>query len=426
MKKINVLIFPCGSENAGEIYQALRYSIHIETLMGASSISDHGEYRFDRYAGDLPMIDDVSFAPTFLALLKINKIDIVFATHDSVALKLAELSMQHQFGLINGDVTTARITRYKSQTYNLFDDCDWIPHRYRAEDAIPCWPVIVKPDCGQGGSGVRCVSNDLQLQSGMTEIDDPLIVEYLPGEEITVDCFTDRHRQLVWVGPRSRERIRAGISMRSQRRSSDDDIMAIVSTINHRLVFRGPWFVQLRKDATGKWKLLEISCRIAGTMVLQRACGVNLPLMAIHDYVGRDVSAMPTPYITQIDRAIQTVSRIDIAIDNLYFDLDDTLLINGQAVPAVMALIYQYRAKGKRIYLITRHMQDPVNTLREAAVAETLFDEIIHLKNEMDIKSDFIAENSLFVDNYFYERVDVAKINNVVVMDVDAVEFLLR
>lgn len=425
MKKLNVLIFPCGSENAGEIYQALRYSLHVDKLIGASSVSDHGEFRFDIYEGDLPNISEESFQDCFEQLIERQGVDVVFATHDTVAQKLAELKKAGDWFLVNGDAETARIVRHKSATYDCFGDCDWTPKRYYTAADVTCWPVIVKPDCGQGGNGIELVGEPDALSATLVRISDAVVVEYLPGEEITVDCFTDRNRKLVWVGPRSRERVRAGISMRSRLVAPDAEIEAIVAVINQRLVLRGPWFVQLKRDDSGRWKLLEVSCRVAGAMVFQRARGVNLPLMALHDYMGRDVSALPNSAITMIDRTISSRTRSNIAFEQVYVDLDDTLIIDGEAVPAVMAFIYQCRRKGIPVRLITRHEALPQATLEKAAIAVSLFDEVIHLTRG-EKKSTFVAPYSLFIDNYFPERLDVSQIANTVVIDTDAVEFFLR
>ena len=39
----NILVFPCGSEIALEIYRSLRYSTHFK-LIGANSLDDHGKF----------------------------------------------------------------------------------------------------------------------------------------------------------------------------------------------------------------------------------------------------------------------------------------------------------------------------------------------------------------------------------------------
>ncbi|MEA9394223.1 ATP-grasp domain-containing protein [Lelliottia amnigena] len=425
MNKLNVLIFPCGSENAGEIFQALRYSLHVNKLIGASSVSDHGEFRFDIYEGNLPNISEEHFQSCLEKLIERHSVDVVFATHDSVAQKLSEFKKAGDWYLINGNAETARIARHKSATYDHFADCDWAPKRYFTAADIQHWPVIVKPDCGQGGNGIERVGDPDALSAVLERTRDAVIVEYLPGEEITVDCFTDRDRELVWVGPRSRERVRAGISMRSRVVPLDAEIEAIVATINQRLVLRGPWFVQLKRDDSGRWKLLEISCRVAGSMVFQRARGVNLPLMALHDFMGRNVTALPNSAITMIDRSIMSRMRSDIAFEQVFVDLDDTLIIDGEAVPMVMAFIYQCRSKSIPVRLITRHEVLPQATLEKAAIAISLFTEVIHLTRG-EKKSSYVAPGSLFIDNYFPERLDVSQIANTVVIDTDAVEFFLR
>ena len=55
-----------------------------------------------------------------------------------------------------------------------------------------------------------------------------LIFENLPGEEYTVDCFTDRHGDLLFAGPRSRDRVRMGISFASRTWPLSDEIAGII------------------------------------------------------------------------------------------------------------------------------------------------------------------------------------------------------
>ena len=213
--------------------------------------------------------------------------------------------------------------------------------------------------------------------------------------------------------------------MRSNGVVSDDQIRSIAATINEKLVLRGPWFFQLKRGSQGGWKLLEVSCRVSGTMVYQRARGVNLPLIAIHDYLERDVTPLPNPYITLIDRNIATRAKLDIHYDHIYVDLDDTLIIDGKAVPSVLAFLYQSFAEGKKLHLITRHCQDPCDALQRAKICYELFDSVIHLKNGEN-KSDYIDESSIFIDNHFPERLDVSMAHDIPVLDVDAVSLFLK
>ncbi|MFC4274311.1 ATP-grasp domain-containing protein [Achromobacter aloeverae] len=425
MKKVRVLVFPCGSENAAEVHQALRYSVHVE-ILGASSVEDHGRFRFDNYIGGVPNIADPSFDQAFHRIIIENRIDLVFATHDSVLNHLAPRAKCMGFFLVNGDPEAAAVARSKRRTYALFSGLDWAPATWASPEDVPQWPVVIKPDEGQGGQGVSLVHDLGQARAVLAQGPDNLIVEYLPGAELTVDCFSDADGALVWVGPRTRERVRAGISMRCQLwPESSPEISAIAGEINGRLRLRGPWFFQLKADSLGRWKLLEICCRIAGSMVAQRARGVNLPLMAVQDYLGRKLAALPSGAVSVVDRNIATRAALDVEFDTVFVDLDDTLVMNGHAVPIVLAFLHQCVAQGKRIKLITRHAAIVGETLAAAHIAPTLFDEIIHLRNG-EPKGDYVSPRSIFIDNYFPDRLDVARKTGVPVLDVDAVEFFLR
>lgn len=423
-EKINVLVFPCGSENAAEIHQALRYSLHVK-LFGASSIDDHGRFRFDRYVGNLPKIDTEEFDRTFSALLSELGIDMVFATHDTVHEYLSTRAHQMGVMLVNGDPESAAIARRKSATYKHFAGAGWIPRVFSAVDQIIEWPVIVKPDLGQGGQGVTLVHDLQQAIDAVTGMNQPILVEYLPGIEITVDCFTDKKRRLIWAGPRTRERVRAGITMRSRVIGLTEEIEAIAEEINRGLRLRGPWFFQLKADRNVQWKLLEISCRVAGTMVTQRARGVNLPLMAVQDYLGRELIALSNSHVELVERNIATRSEFNFQYDTVFVDLDDTLILNGYAVPVTMAFLYQSIASGKKVKLITRHQFDVAFTLKNARIDIGIFDQIIVVEAG-ESKADHITPTSIFIDNHFPERVDVARRLAIPVLDVDTLEFFIK
>lgn len=421
MAAVNVLVFPCGSENASEIHQALMHSIHVN-LFGASSVDDHGRFLFARYVGDLPRIDAPEFDAKFASLLAQWGIQLVFATHDSVQHYLSTRVAAWNVALVNGDTNASLTSRQKSLTYGLFSDQPWTPTVYRSVEHVQHWPVVVKPDMGQGGQGVSLVQTAAQADAASAQLEAPLLVEYLPGEEITVDCFTDRNRRIVWVGPRTRERVRAGIAMRCRPMPLSAEVETIAHLINQRLTLRGPWFFQLKKDHRGAWKLLEISCRVAGAMVTQRARGVNLPLMAVLDFMRRDVMALPLSGVNLVERRITTLAQLDEDFDTVYVDFDETVIKDGKAIPSTLYFLYRMLDKGKRLVLITRHVGDPLHALGEARIDPKLFDEIIHLDNG-EKKSAFIHGRAIFVDNHFPERLDVATTCGIPVFDVDALEF---
>ncbi len=75
-KKINVIIFPAGSENALEIYDSLRYNIHVE-VFGLSGKPDHARFRYDKdhYIEDDLYIESPGFFNTINRIISQLNID---------------------------------------------------------------------------------------------------------------------------------------------------------------------------------------------------------------------------------------------------------------------------------------------------------------------------------------------------------------
>jgi hypothetical protein len=423
-RQVRVLVFPCGAESATEIHQALRFAGHVE-LFGASSVDDHGRLRFERYIGELPRICHPDFDGQFFELIESLGIEMVFATHDSVLEYLAPRAIAAGFYLVNGDPQTTSVARRKSATYALFADQPWTPHFWHRTDAVRRWPVIVKPDQGQGGQGVALVNDATEATVVMARVEDPILMEYLPGCEVTVDCFTDRHGRLLWIGPRTRERIRAGISMRSRLLALKPEIESIAFAIKSRLRLRGPWFLQLKADSGGNWKLLEISCKLGAATVAQRARGVNLPLMAVEDFLERDPCVTLDARVEMVDRSIATRAELLCDYDTVYVELDETLLSGTAARPLVMAFLYQSILEGKKVRALTRRAADPSRTLGEARIGRELFDGIVHVPVGSSM-ADHVTAGSVLIAHDAVDRFEAARKRGIPAIDIDAVEFLLR
>lgn len=420
MRKINVLVFPCGAENSLEIKNSLTNSIHVN-LIGASSVDDIGRLYYENYISDIPNIASKDFDRKFKIIIKKHNIDMVFATHDSVI----EYLSQKDFGtyIVNGNKESTKICRSKKLTYQLFINKKWIPRTYNKINDDICYPVICKPDAGQGAQDIFKCNNKSELIDSFNKVNNPVIVEYLPNEELTVDCFTDRHKNLLWVQPRTREKVKAGISMKSSFTLLSKEIKKIANDININIIMRGPWFFQIKKDSFGAWKLLEISSRVAGTMVAQRAKGINLPLMTVQDFMEKDLTTIQYDFVNGVHRAIFTKIDINIEFNKIYLDYDDTLIIRNNVSPLVISFVYKMLGLKKEIYLITRHDGNIIKSLESYCINKNLFKEIIHIKNN-EPKSKFIdKKKSIFIDNHFLERKEVFDSIKIPVFDVDFLEF---
>jgi predicted ATP-grasp superfamily ATP-dependent carboligase len=420
--KTNVLIFPAGEVNSVELHDSLATCVNIN-LFGASSSGKerHGSYIFKHYANNLPHIDADNFINKFNEYLEQNQINIIFPTHDSVVEFFAKHIPEIKAKIIMANQDTSIICRDKLRLYETFNGAWFLPKIY---DKISLFPVFIKPRVGQGGIGAMLVENNLEIPQAIN-LNEYVICEYLPGVEYTVDCLTDRQRNLVFCSPRSRERMMAGICVAGEIKPLTREIEEIAMEINRRLLFEGLWYFQIKRNNNGEWRLLEVSTRCAGSMCLTRARGVNLPLLSIYIAQGFDIEINPNNYKVRMDRTLISRYKIDYHYDVVYFDLDDTLIVREQVNPYAIMFLYQCRNLGKKILLLTKHKNELSEVIAHYAIDKNIFSEIVHI-NEDENKSDYIScEKAIFVDNSYQERRRVASVHGIPVFDVDGIEVLL-
>lgn len=417
----SVLVFPAGEINAIELHDALATCVNIK-LFGASSVERHGSYVFKNYISNLPLISDPGFIDVFNKLIKQHHIDVIFPTHDSVSVFMADHQDEIDAKIIGADKKTAAICRDKQKTYGLFNDQSFVPKLVK-DFNLTKFPVFVKPKEGQGSVGAKRIDNLSELKE--ISLEDYVVVEFLPGDELTVDCLTDKNGELRVISPRSRERILAGVSVAGTTQLLTQEIQSIAEAINRRLVFRGLWFFQIKKDETGRFKLLEISTRCAGAMGLTRARGINLPLLSVYVALGYDIEVIPNSYTVHFDRTLISRYKIDYDYDSVYFDFDDTLIINGMIHPYSIMFLYQCKNHGKKVYLITKHEKHIKKTLKEYAISEDLFTDIISLDASGNKIENIRPDKAIFIDNAFQERKLVYEKFKIPVFDVDGIEVLL-
>ena len=420
MKK-NVLVFPCGSEIGLEVYRALKFSKDFH-LIGGYSVSDHGEFVYDDYIDNIPFIDDERFIDKLNCIIREYGIDMIIPAHDSVVLKLAQYSDKIDAIIVSSNLYACDICRSKKKTYDLFKDVLPVPIVYNSIDDVDEFPVFLKPDVGQGAKGTKKVNNYEELKFYFEHSDDDLLIlEYLPNDEYTIDCFTDYNGNILYCEGRKRNRISNGISV-SSIAVSNDKFIEYARIINEKLKMNGAWFFQLKERQNGEFGLLEIAPRIAGTMEFQRAYGVNLPLLSLYNSLNIPVSIYKNNYEVRMDRALSTTFKILYDYDRVYVDLDDTLIVENQVNYELISFLYKCMNEGKRLILVTRHAVDPLLTLEKFKIYN-FFDEIIHLDRESN-KSDYIYDNSIFIDDSHSERVKVYKKNNIPVFDVNMIDTL--
>lgn len=423
---INVLVFPCGSEIGLEVNNSLKYDKHIN-LYGLSSVPCHGKFVFQNYLEGISFINSDTFLDELNTIIDDNKIDVLIPAYDDVILFLSENRDKLHCRLVTSNKETCDIARSKIKTYEKLKGYSFIPRVFDIDQIRETdLPVFAKPDIGQGSQGTFQIVKMEDLERIKKAEERYVICELLNGDEYSVDCFTDAEGNLLISSMRSRNRIKNGISVNTSVVELTDEVRKIAECINKEIAFNGVWFFQVKADRNGKFKLLEIAPRVAGSMSLSRVRGFNYILNSVYQTMGYTVKGIPHLLNSaEEDRALSNEYILNLDYDTVYIDLDDTIIINGKVSTEVMAFLYQCLNKGIKIKILSRHRGNEIESLKAHHIDISMFDEIIHI-DDPKFKSECITdEKAIFIDDAFRERYDVSLRKGIPVFDLDCISALM-
>ena len=402
--KRNILVFPCGSEIGLDIYSSVCNSIHFH-LIGASSVDDHGRFVYDDYIPDIPFVTEESFIPTLSRIVKERNVDAIYPTMDLVITILKENESVLGCKIVSSSLETTRICLSKETTYNILNGIVKVPRVYDPDNIPPeAFPIFAKPIIGYGSKNTKILPSQEDVNFFLKGQDGFLLLEYLPGEEYTVDCFTDKEGCLLYSAARLRTRIKAGISMNTSFVEDQTEFEQLAHTINSRIPFRGAWFYQVKRDKNGALCLMEIASRLGGSSLLSRAVGVNFALLSLFDLFDYPVQVDKNSYNVELDRALETRYKTDLVFDVVYCDYDDCLILDNDSINLdLIKFLYKCVNLRKRLVLLSKHdgnLRDELYRFR----LDHLFDEVIHIEQGAQ-KIDYIHNaKSIFIDDSYAER----------------------
>lgn len=415
MKKYNVLVFPCSTEIANEIINSLQYHKYFRLHFASSVPVSYCNYR-EKEINILPYITESSFESRLNELVERKKINFIIPAHDDVSYILSLIEDKINAKIIGQSRKVNEIVRFKDKTYKYFENILPIPKVFAGKPKKEEFPVFTKPLKGQGSFNSQKL-NSLKEHEAFFELnkrEEFIVMEFLPGEEFTIDCFSDKGKVL-YFGARTREKTTRGISIQSTFVSDDElnrKFENYANIISESLQLHGIFFFQMKFDSNRQLKLLEIGPRVAGTMMLNRVRGVNFVELALYQALGYDIEIAFNQIEVSLARALVPIYKHNISYENIYIDFDDTLFLDEKFInPDIIRLIFQEKNKGKKIYLITKNKKlSLANILHKFGIAY-IFDEIIHI-NEDKMKANFMKPSSILIDDSFSERKEAIKMGN--------------
>lgn len=425
MKKVwNVLIFPGGTENGIEIYNSLSKCKNIRLFSVTSNVENQAFYIYKKNHV-IPEIYDRNWVVKLNDVIVENNIDLIFPSNSLIIDALSENKKYITCDILLPDEKVLEVTRSKKKTIQILKNKIPCPEVYKDKNSIFNYPVFAKPDKGYGSQNTYKINNKIELDK--VNFEKYIVEEFLPGKEYTVDCFSDSNGRLLFSSARERSRIRMGTSMhaRDVEEKLNTKLKEYAEKILDSIKISGAWFFQVKEDNDGCLRLLEIDVRIAGTMCFNRCKGVNFPLLSIYQHYGLPFRIMVNEVDIELDRCLKNRYRFNYSYDTVYIDLDDTIIFNHKINTDIVKFLYQCRNNGKKIVLLSKNLENDKNGyLRKFAIFD-IFDEIFWLE-ESEKKSDYIHDvKSIFIDDSFSQRKEVAEKCNIPTLDSSMIECLL-
>lgn len=128
------------------------------------------------------------------------------------------------------------------------------------------FPCIIKPRFGRGSSDIYIAKEEGDLQFYLKNIEEPVVQEFVRGEEYTVDILADKDGNALSVVPRLRLGIESGISVKGKT-VYDKEIIDYCKKIAKELKLFGPSCIQCIRNDDGV-KFIEVNTRFGGGSIL--------------------------------------------------------------------------------------------------------------------------------------------------------------
>ena len=426
--ELRILVWPGFSVVGLEIAEQLRFCKKV-SISAASSSKSHP---LSSLYKEVIYVENLNESEYFQINTDLSDF-VIFPAHDYVLDYLR--NNQESLTWIGSDAPTIGLTRDKKSMYKFMEKSSalreyspktFLPLEVQIEDL----PVYSKPNLGYGSQGHQTHRDIAKLEEFMKTSPEQVITEVLEGDEYTVECFTSFDGTLVYAEGRLRKRIRMGTSLSFEAPSDlvKDSLTSIAKALNSEISFNGPWYFQVKAKniECSDFKILEVSTRLPGSSVWARANGVNLAEMSVWNHLHYQVSALTNSITVHLERELTSKLSFPTDYQEIYIDLDETIIVKSMLNPWAVAFLIQQRNFGKRIHLISKSLEKDLKLYLNKHHIEFLFDTVHHL-DILEKKSDYVqSTNGIFIDDSFSERLEVKNSLNIPCYGPDIFQLLVH
>ncbi|MGE5708491.1 MAG: ATP-grasp domain-containing protein, partial [Bacteroidota bacterium] len=281
---MKILVTGANSTVAHSILKGLRASgLPAETFGCDINPYSPGLYRVD-HAFLVKPFTDPAYEAQMLSILREHRIDLLLPAVEGELQSLADRkeAWERETGcriLVNSR-EVLDITQDKYETARFLGargcrvpDSAIIPEEIAALIERVGFPLIVKPRRGATSKHVYQVQTPEELWARFSEVPNPVVQEYLPGEEYTCGVFVDAQGTLKGIATIQRT-LANGITMTALV-DSFPEVEAEVRRVVEAVRPIASCNIQLRSDREGKPTTVEINARFSSSVAIRAHFGFN-------------------------------------------------------------------------------------------------------------------------------------------------------
>ena len=321
MSDIRLMLTSVGGLVSPGIIESLRRADETVYIVGIDMQPDAIGFYFVDKSHVVPRGDSSDYIPCLMEMAKKENVQVIVPCSDEELLSISKTKSDFgREGIIPlcSDYETVSIAIDKGtmleflKTQAVPTPRFYLPKNtdalIRGAEALgyPDNPVVVKPRRSRGGRGFRILKEQIDLFGSRDshfiklnhlieiikeyeEFPSIVLMEYLPGEEYSVDALAD-NGESIYIVPRKRIQAIGGPSQIGEVVHNGEVVDMVRSIIKaFKLDFNVNVQLKYSKQSEGQPLVYEINPRISGTIVANEAAGVNLLYYGIRKAMGLDI-----------------------------------------------------------------------------------------------------------------------------------------
>lgn len=286
MGSINVLILSVGRRvELVNDFKLASKELKIDSKIITADMSENAPAV---YFGDkkymLPRVDAGNYIEELIKICIEENIKLIVPTIDTELITLAEnkekIESKTNAKVLISDLEVIEICRNKKRTTSFLENNGFgIPKQITQEDIEKetyKFPLFIKPADGSSSINAFKIRNQNELIFYSKGIRNPIIQEFVEGEEYSIDAFLDFESNPITIVPRKRLATRGG-EISKGLIDKDELIINEIKKLLKRLNPIGQVTIQCMKTKDGI-RFIEINPRFGGGAPMSIKAGANSPL----------------------------------------------------------------------------------------------------------------------------------------------------